>query len=269
MLAAVLRLVDADARLAAGACSGSPHRCRGRACLACFLSPGSSVRIPTEFWSSLRADLLPVRVRVGGVVRPPDAAAGDAGPEAAVVGVAVRIGDERGHAARRVVGGAGEGDHAGLGRVLRRAVELPLRARRSAAAARAARRRDVAGGDPVERRSRARDDLVGIALAGYVLLCGSPLLERGRPFTDDLCGAVLADSHRLRHRPSRMIPGPEPEDFPRAGRGSGRPRRPARKTRPSRRPCAFSSSNLPLSVVTMDRGATPLNGPPRLYDGAL
>ena len=56
---------------------------------------------------------------------------------------------------------------------------------------------DVAGGDPVERRLRARDDLGRDRLGRIRPACSSPLLERGRSFTDDLRSVRRSPTRRL------------------------------------------------------------------------
>src|SRR5262249_34679919 len=129
LIAAIRRLVDADAGLTAGRAAvalAGPEVQR----LALRVGGIEGENADGRLVEIADLHLLPVRRRGGGVVSAPDAAAGGAGPDGAVLAVALATAvgrhDERGDAARCVVRRAREGGHAGLGCVLRRPDLLPL-----------------------------------------------------------------------------------------------------------------------------------------------
>src|SRR5436190_915580 len=103
VLAAVGRLVDADAGLAAGRAAVRLAGAEVERVVLAVLAPGRERQRPNRVLVEIvRAHLLPRRVRGDRVVRVPDAAACDSGPQLALLRAAVRVGDERRHAARRV-----------------------------------------------------------------------------------------------------------------------------------------------------------------------
>src|SRR5207248_153247 len=124
VLPAVGGLVDPDARLAAG---GAAVRLAGaeveRVVVVARVEHERPDRVLVEI---LGAQLLPDGIRCQRVLRPPDAAAGDSGPEPAPAGRAVRIRHEPRDAARGRVLRSGERGDARLDRVRARPVELPL-----------------------------------------------------------------------------------------------------------------------------------------------
>ena len=125
VVAAVRRLVDADASLTAGraAVALAGAEVERVVLLVGRIQHELTDRVLVEI---LWVDLLPHRIGASDVVRPPDAAARGAGPDAALVRRTVGVGDERHRPARRDVGRTAEGQHAGLDGVLLRAVALPL-----------------------------------------------------------------------------------------------------------------------------------------------
>ena len=127
VIAAVGRLVDADAGLAAGraavALTGAEVE---RVVLLVARDRASSV--PTEFWSSSSGlDLLPLGIRRVRRCRSARRRRRRLRPRrGSCVRAAVRVGDERRDAAGRDVRRSGEGGHARLDRSLPRPVQLPL-----------------------------------------------------------------------------------------------------------------------------------------------
>ena len=223
--------------------------------------PGTSVRVPTEFWSSssglicFHSGFLAVALSVRHTP-PPET------PAQRRQWLALQSGSatSAGHAARRVVGRSGEGDHAGLGRVLRRAVELPLRPV-DQQPSRVREPACVAGGDPVEGRACACDDL-GRNRLGRI----RPALRLATARTRSaLHGRPARRCSRRPHRlrlPSDMIPRPGPEDFP-ASRTSVRATAAAnRKNEADTTPVRVLVIDSPPSRCHQSRGKPPRTGRP-------